>query len=502
MIATMLFRSAATGLKRAAITLLLVVLIFSDRISGSNAGFVDSGMQEIAAILRDPGTQWMVFFCFAIYFAAFLLFRSRKGEGFWGIGNPALWLACMLGMGAGIYALNYSPSAQALTLLAGSTLGCGVAVWVEWENRKRTAGRRSGAVIAIIVLMLILLSAALWQAESAHVFQYRDRGRWTGPWDNPNIFGLLMGAGMALALGSAECGVRSAEYKKGGRHRFMSFVAMAFCLLAVVAMGVGLLKSYSRGAWVGTLVGVACLVWSKVQSSKFKVLNPMSKVQGRGFAWFGRGWVRLSVILACAVLLCFWGLRQTNWHPVQRVVSVANANDFSWRNRVLAWEGTLQMMVEKPWFGFGWEKSDQVYDKLYRSNHVIESGATQMNDYFTLGTTLGIPALACFVAYVGLCLSSPKFKVQSPKSGKDPAPTTDHRPLTTDYWLRATCRAGAIVLLVGFWFDGGLFKLPTATVFWILIELGREDLTAGGLSREEAQKPQIEMELLKGKAEG
>jgi hypothetical protein len=30
------------------------------------------------------------------------------------------------------------------------------------------------------------------------------------------------------------------------------------------------------------------------------------------------------------------------------------------------------------------------------------------------------------------------------------------------------------VLLVGFWFDGGLFKLATAAPFWILLELGRE----------------------------
>jgi hypothetical protein len=40
------------------------------------------------------------------------------------------------------------------------------------------------------------------------------------------------------------------------------------------------------------------------------------------------------------------------------------------------------------------------------------------------------------------------------------------------------CRAGAIVLLVAFGFDGGLFDLPTAAVFWILLELGTSDLGA------------------------
>jgi hypothetical protein len=39
---------------------------------------------------------------------------------------------------------------------------------------------------------------------------------------------------------------------------------------------------------------------------------------------------------------------------------------------------------------------------------------------------------------------------------------------------KAACRAGALALLVVFWFDGGLFKLATASVFWILLELGAE----------------------------
>jgi hypothetical protein len=32
--------------------------------------------------------------------------------------------------------------------------------------------------------------------------------------------------------------------------------------------------------------------------------------------------------------------------------------------------------------------------------------------------------------------------------------------------------AGAFVFVVAFWFDGGLFKLPTAAMFWVLLELG------------------------------
>jgi len=85
---------------------------------------------------------------------------------------------------------------------------------------------------------------------------------------------------------------------------------------------------------------------------------------------------------------------------------------------------------------------------------------------------------------------SPRSKVQSPRSPEgsggrgcgssevardNGVPVSEHRLLVTDYCSRATCRAGAVVLLVGFWFDGGLFKLATGATFWILLELGRED---------------------------
>lgn len=45
--------------------------------------------------------------------------------------------------------------------------------------------------------------------------------------------------------------------------------------------------------------------------------------------------------------------------------------------------------------------------------------------------------------------------------------------------LRAACLASALVFAVAFWFDGGLFTLATAAVFWILLELGTAQLKSG-----------------------
>src|ERR1700722_6066049 len=91
--------------------------------------------------------------------------------------------------------------------------------------------------------------------------------------------------------------------------------------------------------------------------------------------------------------------------------------------------------------------------------------AIEMNDYLMLGSMLGIPALFCFGMYVWLCLAKKCTRARAEDNGAE-----------LD-WLPLTCKAGAIVLLVGFWFDGGLFKLATATVFWPLLELGSKDLT-------------------------
>src|SRR5262249_24008118 len=118
-------------------------------------------------------------------------------------------------------------------------------------------------------------------------------------------------------------------------------------------------------------------------------------------------------------------------------------------------------------------------------------GAIEMNDYLMLGATVGMPALFCFGMYVWVSLTgrateefkvqSLKFKVGEPDCSGSPQLTGGVAQSTPDLeveWLRTVCHAGAIVLLVGFWFDGGLFKLATGSVLWILLELGRDDLAA------------------------
>ena len=161
---------------------------------------------------------------------------------------------------------------------------------------------------------------------------------------------------------------------------------------------------------------------------------------------------------------------------LRRVFSIGNVNDFSWRNRVSAWQGAGRMMLDRPWLGFGWGQAEESYSQQYRAARLEESAAIQLNDYLTLGISAGVPALICFLAYVALAMTRKQFGRRSPlpaalSTGNDGVHGVT-RP-TINSQLSTPAAAGALVLLVGFWFDGGLFKLPTAAVFWMLLELAR-----------------------------
>ena len=204
-----------------------------------------------------------------------------------------------------------------------------------------------------------------------------------------------------------------------------------------------------------------------------KVSGLRSVVRGQK-NWLRGNWVLLTVTALSVVVLCFWQFRWTEWAPARRAFSAANVNDFSWRNRINAWEGGLQMMAEHPWLGVGWNQTERLYEHYYLPSKLTDSAAIQMNDYLTLGATIGVPGLVCLCVYLWLSLTrNSKFKTNNLEIGdrQDAYPTLN--------WTRLACRSAAIVLAVGFWFDGGLFKLPTAATFWILLELGRADVHRG-----------------------
>lgn len=503
-----------------------------------------AGLQEVAAALRDPGTQWMVALCCIGYWLAFQILRHRVSErgvrvleadqrARPGTGAATRWrqrftvavcqcrrsVTCAAGLvvlAALAYALDYRGAAQttqAITLLGTVMIGQGLALWAGWS---REAKREPMQVRSIVVFtfLILLVAAAVWPTAPQYPFHYRGWQRHLGPWDNPNTYGILMGLGLVLALGLVLPTPRNQT--QPGRTR-LKCVVPVLSFVAAVLLARGLVLSFSRGAWLGTSCGLLYLALAWFRASGMRTESPQGSTvsAARWLTHLHRNRWPLAVLIAALGLLAFWNGRHTEFAPARRAFSVGNVNDFSWRNRVAAWEGALQMMADRPWFGFGWNQPEPAYEELYRAPKLAEGMAVQLNDYFMLGTTLGVPALLCFLAYVWLSLvgrrapenlpcerGSQRAEAPSPQTPDAKCQVQVHQRLLTSAatvqtentgdnattaganaqlviptadWLKVVCRAGVVVLLVGFWFDGGLFKLPTAASFWILLELGRRE---------------------------
>jgi O-antigen ligase len=351
------------------------------------------------------------------------------------------------------------------------------------------------------VLLLAFLSC--WQLDLSG--KYYRVPRWEGVWDSPNTYGMLMSAGLVLAAG-----LMAAERARRGRslarlppnaemveHPNRFVLPFAFCrsprgwfgapahlaadcaavlpiflIVALLIMWIGLLFSYSRGAWLGTAVGFAYLARSY---GKLKWRHVMPGV---------------GLVTLCALVL--WGRTPDSapWY-IKRM-------DFgrpSAQHRISAWRGALHIMWEHP-LGVGWDRAVDIYGINY-SPPGGGAGAIATNDYMMLGTQLGWPGLASFVGYVGLALKGDRrwklgrknaeCRILNEETKADTAEQSNSRTWKSEN-SRATldceqetpdltkvaCRSTALAMLVAFWFDGGLFTLATASVFWVVLELGKE----------------------------
>ena len=338
-------------------------------------------------------------------------------------------LVCLLLMALVAYVNAPNSPLDFLVLAFGVTVGKGANYLINAHHFSTMRSRghpsldsfsgNSGSQLFFLLGVICLLAAsACWQVDfQGHHYRWP---RWKGLWDNPNLYGMLMGAGGVLAVGI----IANEKFKIQ-----KSKTILLFASAAAVTMFIGLMFSYSRGAWLGAGLGLLYLVW-RYGKLKWRFVLP-------------------AVIFATVVALCFWGSTSDSapWY-VKRV----DLGRPSAQNRATAWRAGLAMMRDHP-LGVGWNNAVNVYDEKY-SPPTGGAGAITTNDFLMLGAELGVAALLCFASYVALCLR-----------GKG-------RMFNEENRIQATCRAGAIVLLVTFWFDGGLFKLPTAALFWVLLDLG------------------------------
>jgi hypothetical protein len=420
------------------------------------ASTYNRAIDEVLSYIRDSQTQWTVVLWLAIWILGLFCLDFWRESSSWKNNRSKLLLIAGVFLVLLFYWSKYSASAQLLAFLGGIVVGQGIGCLRNFQSwRRNSAPAQNWNWVVILVLVCLLALGSFGKLDTIYHFRYWGNDRWSGPWDNPNEAGLLMGTGCVLAVGSL------AQRRNAA---FGGVLMVAFFCMAAALMGTKLLRSFSRGAWIGTICGLFYLFVQKSRNSRRKRLISC-----------------LAAILSAA-LICFWQFRWTEWPLARRALSLVNAYDFSLSNRVFGWKGALQIIAEDPWGGAGWGKADLTYEYYYVPIRLAEGGAIDTNDYLMLTAMAGIPAAFCFALYGWLSITRNWMEnVEYERAGNtfgargpDNGAILPRHPDGED-WLQPTIRSGTLVMLIGFGVDGGLLKLPTAAVFWILLELGRNN---------------------------
>ena len=233
-----------------------------------------------------------------------------------------------------------------LVLLLGMQLALGLALWKEWLWQRGEDD--------FVVPMLLALAATLGLAGMFHpnwsnwnqLYEYRGAIRWSGPFKNPNQFGLLMALGLVLVTGlpvlytlqegknvgrlpDKEAQERDAYETSRGWIFLLGLLILSVALLLLI----NLVKSYSRGAWLSALSGLSYLAfsWQKMRLDSYS----LGKVGG--VAWLisaPKRWSQAarsfrkniaSLLIALSmVIMSFWLLRHTNIPVIRRAFSAGN----------------------------------------------------------------------------------------------------------------------------------------------------------------------------------
>ena len=334
--------------------------------------------------------------------------------------------------------LGINQSLNPLLLVTGVCISSGILAIAIYHN----TGSDMRAHL-LRVLFLVPAVAGFCQLRLSVLYKYRAELRLTGLWVNPNTFGLLAGVGFVIGVGLLMHEWRT----RGTAPKWRRLAKFTFGAAALAALARHLLLSYSRGAWGATLFGVFYLVYNE---QRLQGVTTLALIRSSATT-------RLLAVLVCcfvalAALMYSFGPRYPSTF-LRRTFSFASNNDFSVGNRILAWDGALRMLADKPMLGFGRDKPLSIYDNYYRSSNVIDGRAIELNDYFTIGTTFGAPILLLFLVLIIRGVTSYGSDIYNSSS--------------------IVARSALIVFMVAFWFDGGLFKLATCAPFWALLVLTR-----------------------------
>ncbi len=174
---------------------------------------------------------------------------------------------------------------------------------------------------------------------------------------NPNLLAGFLVVVMSLAVGL------------GLHMESMQGKLLLFAL--VFLLGVCLVLTYSRGAWL-SLVAVTAVC---------------GRLYNRKVLW-------VFLLIPVVALVCHDAV-------IERLVSIFNPTDTSSTLRLALWESTIAMILDNPLFGIGWGSYWMVYPEYdFFLNNPAARIVHAHNMYLHIAAEIGIPGLLVFLGII------------------------------------------------------------------------------------------------------
>lgn len=181
---------------------------------------------------------------------------------------------------------------------------------------------------------------------------------------------------------------------------------------ALVVINTALVGSLTRNAWLGLLVGGGWLLWKR----------------RRRLLLFALPAALVFVVVAPVPILA-------------RALSVTNLSDESSYDRLCMLEAGARMVAEHPLLGIGPNMVERLYP-IYRHSSASRLNVPHLHDsYVQLAAERGLPALASFLALLGVALARAWRGYRSDLALR---PATSENGSRADLWLGVTAALVAL----------------------------------------------------------
>ncbi len=212
--------------------------------------------------------------------------------------------------------------------------------------------------------------------------------------------------------------------RKKMRYRILNIVAF-------MIMGFALYLTFSRGAWLGVLIGILVLFLLFIQAMKKVVV------------------FRLLLVGSVFLLILLAGIKHTNLINNRR-------NTIQWRIGV--WEDSLKMVKERPLFGRGVNTFMREFESYRRDKGCDPTYAH--NSYLQLLVETGMAGLLSFLWIIYRLFYTVISKI------KNECPNNEEMRVISIGLI-----AGLISFLVHSFFDNHMYSLQLSVYFWFIAGL-------------------------------